>query len=280
MNADGASSGKIPFWERISVEQVKIELMRTVFRHSGTPLSRFDPRMLVIWYTFFAVAPWFIHNKTVLLGLLLPVAALTWAAKASLLVLLVLVLGLATDTAYLMLVTLFFGGGVETAWALSTLTLKLTIIALAGIAVFGSMDPERLSDALYSLGLPASFSFGVSYGYRMLPILIGEYSNLLHSYRLRGREPAGRGFRRLRRIAYRIRIAVKAFYPLMLNTAKRTRTTVEALEVKGFTYAAASPRVRKIRLSHLRFRSCDALFLLASVLYVGGVFWLGARWPL
>lgn len=47
------------------------------------------------------------------------------------------------------------------------------------------------------------------------------------------------------------RIAVQAFYPLVLNTAKRTRTTVEALETRGFTSATrdggAGPAVSRPR---------------------------------
>ena len=36
-----------------------------------------------------------------------------------------------------------------------------------------------------------------------------------------------------------------AFYPLMLNTAKRSRTTVEALEIKGYRYAAVNKAVKR-----------------------------------
>ncbi len=60
-----SAAHKISFWDRISVEQVKIELMRTAFLCSLNVLGRFDPRVLIAWYGFFAIVPWFIHNKTI-----------------------------------------------------------------------------------------------------------------------------------------------------------------------------------------------------------------------
>lgn len=266
------SKRKSSWWEKLSVERIKMELLRTAYGHSLTFLSRFDPRILIFWYLFFAVSPWFIHDKLVLVGMLLAIALLTYTSRPNILVLVVLALGLISDTAFTLVVALAFGGGWAAAWALSTLTLKLLIIALSSVAVFSSMDPERLSDALLSLGMPAAFSFGVAYGYRMLPILIEEYNNLLYSYRLRGRAPEKRGWLGWRSLVYTGKLSILAFYPLILNTAKRTRTTVEALEVKGFTYAMHDPKVKAIKLAYLKTGPRDYLFLLVSAIYVAGLF--------
>lgn len=274
------STPKATLWEKISVERIKVELLRTAYGHSLTFLSRFDPRILIAWYSFFAIAPWFIHNKVVLLGMLLPIAILTYTSKPSVLVLLVLALGLVSDAAYMLVVSLLFGGGLSAAWALSTLTLKLLIITLASIAIFSSMDPEKLSDGLLSLGMPAQFSFGVAYGYRMLPILIEEYNNILYSYRLRGKAPERKGFIGWRMIVYTGKLSILAFYPLILNTAKRTRTTVEALEVKGFTYAMKDPKVKKIKLSYLKICTRDYIFIAVSVLYLSLLFYFGQHFNL
>ncbi|OAB47338.1 energy-coupling factor transporter transmembrane component T family protein [Paenibacillus antarcticus] len=267
---------KSTLWEKLSVERIKMELLRTAFGHSLTFLSKFDPRILIGWYSFFAIAPWFIHDKTVLIGMLLAIAILTYTSKPSVLVLIVLAFGLVTDTAYMLIVSLAFGGGLSAAWALSTLTLKLLVIALASIAVFSSIDPEKLSDALLSLGMPAQFSFGVAYGYRMLPILIEEYNNLLYSFRLRGRAPLRKGFLGYRSLIHIGKISILAFYPLILNTAKRTRTTVEALEVKGFTYAIKDPKVKRIKLAYLKILPRDYVFIAVSALYVALLFWMGS----
>ena len=69
-------------------------------------------------------------------------------------------------------------------------------------------------------------------------------------------------------LIYQIQIVIHAFYPLMLNTAKRSRTTVEVLEIKGYRYAAADQAVKKIKLSYLKVSNNDLLFLSISFLWV------------
>ena len=59
-----------------------------------------------------------------------------------------------------------------------------------------------------------------------------------------------------------------AFYPLMLNTAKRSRTTVEALEIKGYRYAAVNKAVKKMKLTALKVTYNDLLFLAISFLWI------------
>ncbi|MCR2807866.1 energy-coupling factor transporter transmembrane component T family protein [Paenibacillus soyae] len=259
--------------DKINVENVKLELMRTAFGRQSTLLGRLDPRILIIWYSIFAVMPWFIHEEAVLFGLLLPMILFTLSSKVSPLVLIIMAIGLLSELAYILIASFLFGGSMEGIWALLTLTLKILIISLASIAVFSSMDPEKLSDALLSLGMPAQFSFGVSYGYRTLPILIEEYHNLIHSYRLRGRAPEADSWLRWRSLLYMAKISVIAFYPLILNTAKRTRTTVEALEVRGFTYSLVNKEAKRLKLAYLRVSWRDYVFLAVSAIYMAALFW-------
>ena len=61
---------------------------------------------------------------------------------------------------------------------------------------------------------------------------------------------------------------IHAFYPLMLNTAKRSRTTVEALEIKGYRYAAVNKEVKKMKLASLKVTYNDMIFLAVSFLCV------------
>ncbi|RIX50951.1 energy-coupling factor transporter transmembrane protein EcfT [Paenibacillus nanensis] len=262
--------------DKISVENIKLELMRTAFGRQSTLLGKLDPRILIIWYSVFAVLPWFIHNEAVLAGLLIPMIVFTFFSKVSPLVLLIMAIGLLSEVTYIFLASFLFGGSLEGVWALLVLTLKILIISLASIAVFSSMDPEKLSDAMLSLGMPSQFSFGVSYGYRMLPILIEEYQNLIHSYRLRGKAPERKGILRLRSLLYMIKLSMIAFYPLILNTAKRIRTTVEALEVRGFTYSLVSKDAKRLKLAYLRVTWRDLLFLVLSLLYAVSLFWAGS----
>ena len=45
---------------------------------------------------------------------------------------------------------------------------------------------------------------------------------------------------------------MQSFYPLMLNTAKRSRTTVEALEIRGYRNAATNKAVKRMKLATLK----------------------------
>lgn len=258
--------------DRISVEGVKNELLNTAYGNGDTFLAKLDPRTLFLWYLYFGVAPWFIHNEILLLGLFLLLTVTTVMSRASLLIILILCMGLLSQAGYMFVVSLVFGGSIETVMPLLVLTMKLSVISMASITVFCSMDPEKLSDGLLSIGMPKQVSFSIAYGYRMLPGLMEEYHHIFLSFRLRGKAPERRGFLYIRSIIYFMKIAVMSFYPLILSIAKRTRTTVEALETKGFSYAFQSPEVKRIKLAHMKFTRRDVIFLIVSALYVAGLY--------
>lgn len=61
---------------------------------------------------------------------------------------------------------------------------------------------------------------------------------------------------------------MNSFYPLILNTAKKSRTTVEALEIKGYRYASNNKEVKKMKLKNLKVTYDDLIFLLASFIWI------------
>ncbi|AZK44971.1 energy-coupling factor transporter transmembrane component T family protein [Paenibacillus lentus] len=263
--------------DRVSVEGVKIELLNTAYGNGDTFFARLDPRTLFLWYLYFGIAPWFIHNEVLLLGMFLFMVVTTILSRVSPLIILILCLGLMSQVGYLFIVSWLFSGGGEAILPLLKLTMKLSVISMASITAFCSMDPERLSDGLLRIGVPKQVSFGIAYGYRMLPSLVEEYHHIFLSFRLRGVAPQRHGMLYWRSIVYFLKIAVLSFYPLILSIAKRTRTTVEALEAKGFSYAYHSPEVKRIKLSYMRFTMRDAVFLVVSGLYVMMLYVLAAQ---
>ena len=84
------------------------------------------------------------------------------------------------------------------------------------------------------MGFPAQFSFSVAYGYRILPTLLEEFQQIILSYRLRGKAPDKNGIFYWRKISYFLIVFIRSFYPLILNTAKRSRTTVGGAGDEGF----------------------------------------------
>lgn len=255
--------------DKFSMDFLRNQVLKNAYGNDDTPIAALDPRVLLVWYLFFGLVPWFVNDLPFLLGCFVLVTITTLLAKVAGLVLFLFGLGVFSQTGYLFLVTLLFGGNASAVAPLLVLTLKVATISLASITVFSGLDPDRLSNGLMWFGCPERLSFSISYAYRMLPMLMEEFQNVLLSFRLRGNPPAHETiWGKIRYLAYQVKVVIRAFYPLMLNTAKRSRTTVEALELRGYRYAAVNKEVKKIKLSTLQIRYDDWLFLAISALWV------------
>lgn len=255
--------------DKISMDFLRNQVLKNAYGNDDTVIAKLDPRMLFIWYIFFALVPWFSQNLVFLAGCFLIVAVTTLMAKVAGLVLLLFGVGVFSQTGYLFLVSLLFGGNAETVVPLLVLTLKVATVSLASVTVFSGLDPDRLSNGLMWFGCPERLSFSISYAYRMLPMLMEEFQNVLLSFRLRGSAPESvTVVGKVRYLIYQVKMIMHSFYPLMLNTAKRSRTTVEALEIKGYRYGAVNKEVRKMKLSSLQVTGNDIIFTAVSVIGV------------
>ena len=245
------------------------QVLKNAYGNNDTVIAGMDPRILLVWYLFFGLVPWFVNDLPFLIGCFLLVAVTTMMAKVAGLVLFLFGLGVFSQTGYLLIVTLLFGGDASAIAPLLVLTLKVATVSLASITVFSGMDPDKLANGLMWYGCPERLSFSISYAYRVLPMLMEEFQNILLSFRLRGNPPAREGFvGSVKYLWYQIKTVMHAFYPLMLNTAKRSRTTVEALEIRGYRNAAVDKTVKKMKLAALKVSYNDLLFLAVSLLVV------------
>ncbi|MEH7225568.1 energy-coupling factor transporter transmembrane component T [Bacillus sp. JJ1566] len=254
--------------DKFSLEYIKNELVKTAYSVEDNLLTRLDPRVLLIWYCYFAIVPWFIYSHIILIGYFCFMVFLTYKAKVSPLIITVLVLGLIGEVGLLFLISLLFGGSFVSLLPMIWLSIKLAAISLASVSVFSSMNPERFSDALLRLRFPDKLSFSIAYGYRILPTLFEEFQQIILSYRLRGKAPERNGILYWRKIVYFLFIFIRSFYPLMLNTAKRSRTTVEALETKGFTYGSNNRKLIQLKTSYLKITYHDYAFIFITFFYL------------
>lgn len=255
--------------DKFSMDFLRNQVLKNAYGNDDTIIAVRDPRILLVWYLFFGLVPWFVNDLPFLLGCFVLVTVTTLLARVAGLVLLLFAVGVFTQTGYLLAATILFGGDASAIAPLLILTLKVATVSLASVTVFSGLDPDRLSNGLMWFGCPERLSFSISYAYRMLPMLMEEFQNVLLSYRLRGNPPAHDTFiGKIRYLIYQVKIIIHAFYPLMLNTAKRSRTTVEALEIKGYRYAAVNKEVRKMKLSALKVTYDDMLFLAISFLWM------------
>lgn len=255
-------------FDRVTVEWVKLELVRVAYATRGGFLARRDPRAVLGWYLVCALAPWLTYSTPALAVFFVLSLACALAARIGPLLLGLFSLGLLGQAAYVLVLVLVLGGSPAAVDGLVQISLKLGAISLVSMAAFVSLDPEKLSDGLQALRAPAMLGFGVSYGYRMVPMLIDEFQTIVDGHRMRGAPHCGHGFLGWRTAARVGRIAVQAFYPLILNTAQRTRTTVEALETRGFSLTGSDDPGRRLRLAHLRFTVADAALLLVTLTIV------------
>ena len=261
----------------LSVDWIRLELLRTAYSTRGGLFSRMDPRIVLAWYLVMAIAPWLTHDTGVLLVLFALGVVSVVLARVGPLVLGLFLIGLLGNVIGLFTASFLFGGNLDTLVALAELNLKLGAVSMASMAAFVSLDPEKLSDALLWFRAPELLAFGVSYGYRMLPILVDEYVTVFEGQRLRHAPVERPGLLGWRVVWQWCVLAVTAFYPIMLNTAKNVRTTVEALETRGFTYGASNPVGRSLRLAYLRVTARDVGVVAVTVLAVAGAFWTGGQ---
>lgn len=255
--------------DKFSMDFLRNQVLKNAYGNNDTVIAARDPRVLLVWYLFFGLVPWFVQDTTFLLGCFVLVMIKTLLARVAGLVLLLFAVGVFSQTGYLLIATWLFGGDASAVAPLLVLTLKVATISLASVTVFSGLDPDRLANGLMWFGCPEQLSFSISYAYRILPMLMEEFQNVLLSYRLRGNPPAHDTFAgKIKYLAYQVKIIMAAFYPLMLNTAKRSRTTVEALELRGYRYAAQNKTVRRIKLAGLHLSWDDGIFAAVSVLWV------------
>ena len=255
--------------DKFSIDFLRNQVLKNAYGNDDTVIARLDPRILLVWYLFFGLVPWFVNNLWFLMACFLLVLITTVLARVAGLVLLLFAVGVFTQTEYLLVVSFLFGGDASTIVPLLILTLKVATCSLASVTVFSGLDPDRLSNGLMWYGCPERLSFSISYAYRILPMLMEEFQNILLSFRMRGNPPAHERFwGKVKYLFYQVKVVMHAFYPLMLNTAKRSRTTVEALEIKGYRYAAVNKAVKKMKLATLKVTYNDLLFLAVSFLWI------------
>ena len=255
--------------DKFSIDFLRNQVLKNAYGNDDTVIARLDPRILLVWYLFFGLVPWFVNNLWFLMACFLLVLVTTVLARVAGLVLLLFAVGVFTQTGYLLVVSFLFGGDASTIVPLLILTLKVATCSLASVTVFSGLDPDRLSNGLMWYGCPERLSFSISYAYRILPMLMEEFQNILLSFRMRGNPPAHERFwGKVKYLFYQVKVVMHAFYPLMLNTAKRSRTTVEALEIKGCRYAAVNKAVKKMKLATLKVTYNDLLFLAVSFLWI------------
>ena len=160
--------------DKFSMDFLRNQVLKNAYGNNDTVIAARDPRVLLVWYLFFGLVPWFVQDTVFLLGCFVLVMITTLLARVAGLVLLLFAVGVFSQTGYLLLATWLFGGDASAIAPLLVLTLKVATISLASVTVFSGLDPDRLANGLMWYGCPERLSFSISYAYRILPMLMEE----------------------------------------------------------------------------------------------------------
>jgi energy-coupling factor transport system permease protein len=306
----------------ISVQDIKVDLMRTAYDNDRALLNTLDPRIVLVWSVVFMIVPWLFYDTLPLAVMLAAAFVLAALSQVSKYLLGLLLFGQLMNVGFFFVVVPLVGGlisaggylsanvsrvtaglasldpgvfvesfaivataaargwttatasqeaGIDAVGAVVPFFLKLTIISVISLAVFSAMSPQKINRGMLRLGVPRQLTFAIAYGYRMMPLLVEEYHDLINSFRLRSKVPDNEGLFRWRYYAYLLKLSIKAFYPLIFNVAKRARVTVEAMETKGFSSSLHDPKSRELRTGDMLIRPRDVAFVSGSLLFVAAL---------
>ena len=183
------------FLEKISLEYVMRQLMKGTLADRKTFVSKIDERVLLIWQAFFSIAPFIVRDLKILVCFFILVSVVAFLSNVTLLVFLLFVISVMEKFAHIFIITLFLGGNAETLIPVLTLMLKTSTVSLSAVAVYTTMNPQRLALALEYFHFPMWLVLSISLGYRMLPVVMGEYTSILTVYRERENIPERKGIK-------------------------------------------------------------------------------------
>ena len=149
--------------DKFSIDFLRSQVLKNAYGNDDTVIAKLDPRVLLAWYLVVGLVPWFVSDLWFLGACFLLVLVTTKLARVAGLVLALFAVGVFSQTGYLFIVALFFGGDISTAAPLLVMTLKVATCSLASVTVFSGLDPDRLSNGLMWYGCPERLSFSISY---------------------------------------------------------------------------------------------------------------------
>src|SRR5699024_4917132 len=79
-----------------NVEIIKLELIKTSVSKPNVYFSKVESRLLIFWYLFISLLPWFTFNNTILISIIIYTTLLAVISRVSPLILTLLLIGIIT----------------------------------------------------------------------------------------------------------------------------------------------------------------------------------------
>ena len=84
--------------DKLSMDFLRNQVLKNAYGNDDTVIAKLDPRVLLVWYLFFGLVPWFSGNVVFLAGCFMLVLATTLLARVAGLVLFLFILGVFSQT--------------------------------------------------------------------------------------------------------------------------------------------------------------------------------------
>ena len=145
------------------------------------------------------------------------------------------------------------GGNTETIVPLLIMTLKSrSCVSCIDHGILGARSGPPGERACSGLAV-GQLSFSISFAYRILPVLMEEFQNILLSYRLRGNPPSKNGLAgKIRYLAYQIRMIIQAFYSADAQYGEAFQNDRGSVGTQGYRHSIQNPEVKKMKLAMLK----------------------------
>ena len=63
--------------DKLSIDFLRNQVLKNAYGNNDTVIAGMDPRILLVWYLFFGLVPWFVNDLPFLIGCFLLVAVTT-----------------------------------------------------------------------------------------------------------------------------------------------------------------------------------------------------------
>ena len=128
----------------------------------------------------------------------------------------------------------------EAVWAGLAVGLRLVVIALTTLLVFGPSDATRLADSLVQQWrLPDRFAYGTLAAVRVAPLMAADWAMIGAARRLRGIAPRG-PVARLRDLGGRLMV-------MLVSAIRRAERMALAMDARGFDCGLRRSHFREVR---------------------------------
>ena len=135
--------------------------------------------------------------------------------------------------------------------------LRVVVIALTTLLVFGPSDPTRMADSLVQQWhLPDRFAYGTLAALRVAPFMAGDWAVIGAARRLRGLQPRGP--------VARIREGASRLLVMLVSAIRRAARLALAMDARGFDCGVRRTHFRPLRTSWRDWLTIAAAFGVAA----------------